>query len=389
MNTGIHALVIFRKLLDDEVVRQAVCLSEGGGYGTVDAYADFAAALFPHTENWSRYLLSRVLEDENLYLMKIARGETVSRTLQDCLAGELETLRQFSMLSPSDIPIPAGIRLPQWQTEDINFSKVYAEHLAEIPFRGYGIYARHRAFRMAEGRLVPVLYPDTVHLGDLVGYRRQRELVLENTRALLRGAPAANVLLYGDSGTGKSSTVKAVLNELAPEGLRLIELRKEQLHDIPALLDQLSGNPLKFVLYIDDLSFTKDDDNFRALKAVLEGSIASRRQNVAVYATSNRRHLVQETFSDREGDEIHLTDTLEEQSSLADRFGLAITFSRPDKEAFLEIVTALAEKNGLSISPDELAVGAQAFALRRGGRSPRVARQYVEYLVAQRMEKEQ
>jgi predicted AAA+ superfamily ATPase len=241
---------------------------------------------------------------------------------------------------------------------------------------------------MTEGRLVPVLYPDTVRLCDLIGYRRQRELVLENTRALLRGAPAANVLLYGDSGTGKSSTVKAVLNELAPEGLRLIELRKEQLHDIPALLDQLSGNPLKFILYIDDLSFTKDDDNFRALKAVLEGSIASRRQNVAVYATSNRRHLVQETFSDREGDEIHLTDTLEEQSSLADRFGLSITFSRPDKEEFLEIVTALAHKNGLSVSLEELAVGAQAFALRRGGRSPRVARQYVEHLVAQRCEKE-
>ena len=167
-----------------------------------------------------------------------------------------------------------------------------------------------------------------------------------------------------------------------------MELRKEQLHDIPALLDKLSGNPLKFILYIDDLSFSKDDDNFRALKAVLEGSIASRRQNVVVYATSNRRHLVQESFSDREGDEIHLSDTLEEQSSLADRFGLSITFSRPDKEEFLEIVTALAKSSGLEIPLGELATGAQAFALRRGGRSPRVARQYVEHLVTLRMEKE-
>ncbi|HWQ51666.1 MAG TPA: ATP-binding protein [Terriglobales bacterium] len=389
MNTPIHALVIFRKLLDDEVVRQAVCLSEGGGYDVVDTYADFAAALFEHTENWSRYLLSRVLEDESLYLMKIARGEAVSGMLADCLAAELTTLRAFSMLSPKDIPLPAEVRLPQWQTEDIDFAGIYAAHLAEIPHRGYGVFARHRAFRMADGRLVPVLYPDSVRLTDLVGYRRQRELVLENTRALLRGAPAANVLLYGDSGTGKSSTVKAVLNELAPEGLRLVELRKEQLHDIPALLDRLSGNPLKFILYIDDLSFTKDDDNFRALKAVLEGSIASRRQNVAVYATSNRRHLVQETFSDRDGDEIHLGDTLEEQSSLADRFGLSVTFARPDKDEFLEIAAALAAKSGLSVSPEELAAGAQAFALRRGGRSPRVARQYVEHLVTARLENEE
>ena len=221
MNTPMHALVIFRRLLDDEVVRQAVCLAEGGGYGTVDAYADFAAALFEHTENWSRYLLSRVLEDENLFLVKIAKSEAVSRTLQDCLAAELKTLRDFSMLSPADIVLPVGVTLPLWQTEAIDFAGIYASHLAEIPFRGYGIYARHRAFRLTDGKLVPVLYPDTVQLCDLIGYRRQRELVLENTRALIRGAPAANVLLYGDSGTGKSSTVKAVLNELAPRGCGL------------------------------------------------------------------------------------------------------------------------------------------------------------------------
>ncbi len=388
MNKNIHALVIFRGLLDDPVVRSALYLSEGGGYSTVDAYADFASLLFVHTENWSRYLLSRILEDENLYLLKAAQGGEISKTLEDCLQAELTALKAFAEMSHSDIELPSDLYLPPWETEEIDFIGIYKERIAEIGEKGYGIYARHHAFRLQDGSLLPVLYPDNVKLSDLVGYSRQREMVLDNTKALMRGAPAANVLLYGDSGTGKSSTVKAVVNQLAEEGLRLVELRKEQLHDIPSLLDKLGGNPLKFILFIDDLSFTKDDDNFRALKAVLEGSIASRRQNVVVYATSNRRHLVRETFSDRDGDEVHIGDTLEEQSSLADRFGLSVTFTRPDREAYLEIVESLARRSGLSLPYNELAVQAQAFALRRGGRSPRVAKQFVEHLVSMRIEHE-
>ena len=393
MIQSMRSLVIFRKILENPVIHLALnlCdaakLCDGGSAvqddfdGAVYACAEFEAALFGHTENWSRYLLSCTLQDENFYLQKMLSGEAVSDVISARLLAELEILRRFSVLSYSDFAFPSDTALPQWQTETLDFAGIYTSHIVDIPRLGYGIYAKHNTFRLIDGNLEPVMHPDDISLFDLVGYSRQREMVLENTKALIKGAPAANVLLYGDSGTGKSSTVKVVLNELASYGLRLIELAKEELHHIPALLDQLGGSPLKFILFIDDLSFTKDDDNFRALKAVLEGSVAARRQNVVVYATSNRRHLVRESFSDRDGDEVHVGDTLEEQSSLSDRFGLFITFSRPDKEEYLEIVAYLAQKSGIVMPADELSIKAQAFALRRGGRSPRVAHQFVEQLV--------
>ena len=159
---------------------------------------------------------------------------------------------------------------------------------------------------------MPVRYPDPQRLSELPGYEQEREKVIANTRALLEGRPANNVLLYGDAGTGKSSTVKAIANEFAPDGLRLIEVKKNQLYQIPALMDELAKNPLKFILFIDDLSFASNDDNFAALKAILEGGVGGRSHNVAVYATSNRRHLVKETMADRSGDDLHAMDARQE-----------------------------------------------------------------------------
>ena len=206
-------------------------------------------------------------------------------------------------------------------------------------------------------------------------------IILDNTRALLDGKPAANILLTGDAGTGKSSTVKAVVNELYRDGLRIIEVKKEQLHEISAVLDALSENPLKFILFIDDLSFQKDDDNFSALKAVLEGSVSAKSRNVVVYATSNRRHLVKEKFSDREGDDVHFNDTMQEIISLSERFGIQITFNRPDKKTYLDIVHHLADSKGIKYDSDELDNAAERFALGRGTRSARAAKQFVDSLV--------
>ena len=211
---------------------------------------------------------------------------------------------------------------------------------------------------------------------------RERRIVLDNAKALLMGKPAANILLTGDAGTGKSSTVKAVVNELRRNGLRLIEIRKDQLRAIPKLLDELSDNPLKFVLFIDDLSFLKDDDNFNALKAVLEGSVTAKSANVAIYATSNRRHIIKEKFSDREGDDIHRNDTMQELISLSERFGIHVTFSKPDKNTYLHIVQQLAQEKGLPHSHEELARLAEQYALSRGGRSARAAAQFVDNLIA-------
>lgn len=171
-------------------------------------------------------------------------------------------------------------------------------------------------------------------------------------------------------------------NAYKDRGLRLIELKKNQLHEIPHLVDQLSRNPLKFILFIDDLSFAKNDDDFAALKAILEGSVSARANNLAVYATSNRRHLVKETFPDRQGDEVHISDTLEELISLSDRFGLTITFQKPQKKVYLEIVHDLALRYGITMPQNQLDIQAEAFAIARSGRSARAAKQFVESLLA-------
>ena len=228
--------------------------------------------------------------------------------------------------------------------------------------------------------IVPVKNPDKTRLSDLGGYERERKAVIDNTIALIEGKPAANVLLYGDSGTGKSSSVKAIANEFIDRGLRLIELRKNQLRLMPDLLDTLSLNPLKFILFIDDLSFTQNDDDFAALKAILEGSVSAKAGNLAIYATSNRRHLIKESFGDRDGDDLHVNDTIQELVSLSERFGLTVTFQKPDKEKFIEVVNGLADNYGIKMDRDELAFKAESYAVRRNGRSPRIAKQFIEMI---------
>lgn len=240
------------------------------------------------------------------------------------------------------------------------------------------MFAKHHVFTVENGQLVPVKYPDPQRLSELPGYEKEREKVIANTKALLAGMPANNVLLYGDAGTGKSSAVKAIANEFAPEGLRLVEVKKNQLYQIPDLMDKLAANPLKFILFIDDLSFTANDDNFAALKAILEGSVGGRAQNIAVYATSNRRHLIKETLSDRTGDDIHEADTRQELMSLSARFGLTVTFQRPEKARFETILEQLAKQHNIQMPTEQLLLKAEAFALRAGGRSPRVAKQFIE-----------
>ena len=171
-----------------------------------------------------------------------------------------------------------------------------------------------------------------------MAFRPQRGLVLDNTLAFLNGLSANNCLLYGDKGTGKSSTVKAIVNRYCTQGLRIVEIPKEALHDFPLLVDRIACVPMKFIIYIDDLSFQKQDDRYASLKAVLEGGLAARPKNALIYATSNRRHLIKESFSDRDGDDMHRNDSIQESLSLSDRFGLSVNFSVPDKQRYLDIV---------------------------------------------------
>ena len=391
-NARLHGLVVFRSLLDDPVVAKLVDLTdrmEAGapGYGPVcDAVAQFEAALFEHTTNWGSYLSAAVLEAETVCVRQAASG-TLAPALQTALDSELAFLQARCGLTLDELLAAAGSAtgqaqelafLPRWETSGIDLPAAYAQRMSEVGKKGYGMFAKHHVFTVENGQLVPVKYPDPQRLSELPGYEKEREKVIANTKALLAGMPANNVLLYGDAGTGKSSAVKAIANEFAPEGLRLVEVKKNQLYQIPDLMDKLAANPLKFILFIDDLSFTANDDNFAALKAILEGSVGGRAKNIAVYATSNRRHLIKETLTDRTGDDIHEADTRQELMSLSARFGLTVTFQRPEKARFETILAELAKQHGIDMPMDQLLVKAEAFAIRAGGRSPRVAKQFIE-----------
>ena len=391
-NARLHGLVVFRSLLDDPVVAKLLDLTdrmEAGapGYGPVcDAVAQFEAALFEHTTNWGSYLSAAVLEAETVCVRQAASG-TLAPALQTALDSELAFLQALCGLTLDELLTAAGSAtgqaqelafLPRWETSGIDLPAAYAQRMSEVGKKGYGMFAKHHVFTVENGQLVPVKYPDPQRLSELPGYEKEREKVIANTKALLAGMPANNVLLYGDAGTGKSSAVKAIANEFAPEGLRLVEVKKNQLYQIPDLMDKLAANPLKFILFIDDLSFTANDDNFAALKAILEGSVGGRAKNIAVYATSNRRHLIKKTLTDRTGDDIHEADTRQELMSLSARFGLTVTFQRPEKARFETILAELAKQHGIDMPMDQLLVKAEAFAIRAGGRSPRVAKQFIE-----------
>ena len=260
LTTGLSSLSVFRQLLSDPVVQSLVsyleCREQNDTKGAVRAYGEFVARLYNADEtDLSRYIKHAVNNNENIYVKSIGRGETVPASLINNVDKELDVLQQVCRLTPEALREGLDWQgfLPGFESDDYELKTKYKHRAENIGKFGYGIYAKYRMFRIdSDERIVPVLNPDKTRLSDLVDYKRQQQIIIDNTKALLAGKPAANILLSGDAGTGKSSTVKAVVNELFEEGLRIIEVRKEQLREIPAILDELSGNPLKFILFIDD-----------------------------------------------------------------------------------------------------------------------------------------
>ena len=379
----LNTLCIFRELLKDSVISSLCAYMEDP---TGSTYAEFVAALYnANGGNLGEYVKELCWNSENVYVKMVGSGKDVPNYLYYALVAELDTLQEVAELNKETLTASLDCKefLPAFTTTKLRLKEIYLHRAENIDKYGYGIYAKNRMFYVDEhGNIVPVLHPDKTELSDLVDYERERQIVIDNTKALLAGKPAANILLTGDAGTGKSSTIKAVANALWKDGLRIVEVRKDQLRAIPKILDELSLNPLKFVLFIDDLSFLKDDDNFNTLKAVLEGSVTAKSNNVVIYATSNRRHIIKEKFSDREGDDVHRNDTMQELISLSERFGIHVTFSKPNKETFLHIVHHLAEENEIDMPADELDLLAERFALERGGRSARLARQFIDGLLS-------
>ena len=384
----LNSLCIFRALLSDSVISRLMkylkSVENADTAEKISLYSEFVSALYANNKvSLARYIQTTIGNNENAYVKIIGNGKAGSPTMKKCVDAEIEILQSVADLTPAELQsaIEWNGFLPVFKAEKVDLANDYAKRTRNIGKYGYGIYAKNHMFRIDNGKIVPVLHPDETTLSDLIGYEREKKIILDNTKALLEGRAAANILLTGDAGTGKSSTVKAVVNELHKEGLRIIEVRKEQLRDIPSILDELSDNPLKFILFIDDLSFQKDDDNFSSLKAILEGSVSAKSKNVVIYATSNRRHLVKEKFSDREGDDVHFNDTVQEIISLSDRFGIHITFSKPNKETYLDIVRSLANKKGIKCDTAELEIKAEQFALEKGSRSARAAKQFVENII--------
>ena len=348
------------------------------------------------SENLAGCFTETALYDENAFSLSAAAGKTdFPRNMADAVERDIRIIQKAASITPEDVLSGCGfasetepLGLPRWETGEPvgelkgNSGECVRKIEAYYRANGCGIYTRYRAFIWRNSRICPVAYPDSTMLADLKGYEVQRSLAIDNTAAFLDGLPANNCLLYGDRGTGKSSTVKALLNQFYTKGLRMIEMPKESLSDFPLLVDEIAPLPMKFIIFIDDLSFSVQNETYASLKAVLEGGLAARPENTLIYATSNRRHLVRESFSDREGDEIHLGDTIQESLSLADRFGLSINFSLPDRDGYLEIVRKLAAQRGIEDHGKELEEGAEQWAIVRGGRSPRCAKQYVRFAEA-------
>lgn len=414
-----RGLALFRGVLETPVARDFLGLldqlarerpdpgSVAEAFGRLwEGLALDSGALLP--DAWQSYLAERILDDENPFSLGAEVGGPVPVLLEQARMdlGTLQALFNLdarTVLGMVEEVVPGlGIWVP-WTTpvhdgEDSPRRNVVrklvrsedwgacAELLAGHYARhGAGLFGRHRALRWREGRLHPVPDPDPVSFTQLVGYESEREPLLKNTRRLLAGLPAHHALLYGLPGTGKSSTVKALLNEYAGAGLRMIEVAKEDLGQLPWVLDELRGRGPRFIVFVDDLSFEEHEVEYKSLKALLEGSVEEPPENVRLYATSNRRNVVRESFSDRgePGDDVHVRDTMQEKLSLVARFGLRLTFPSPNQERYLEIVRGLVRERGIEVPDEELTERALLWDRWHAGRSGRTARQFVDELEAE------
>jgi predicted AAA+ superfamily ATPase len=347
-------------------------------------YRNLARALWREEISLQAYLIDQVLYAENRFTQASERG-AVSEALLAVARQDLHHLSVLFRVEPGagpDLPpfqpAPAGMRrrlaaTPDWSELAEELSQYYRAH-------GAGEFGRFHAFRWESGKLVGISDPDPIRLEELVGQAEARTVILQNTEQFLRGLPANNLLLYGDRGTGKSSTVKALVHRYGPQGLRLVEVDRTDLREIGQIMRLLRTKAQRFILFLDDLSFERDETEYKRFKSLMEGGLERRPDNVLVYATTNRIHLISESHADRQGDEVHTRDTLQEIASLSDRFGRTVIFPSPNQEEYLAIVTALAAQRGLAIPADELRQLALQWALWQNGRSGRTARQFIDDL---------
>lgn len=437
----LSGLSVYRAVKDNDSVKiwQELmdALREADPGRILPAYHSFYATAI--TRGWPGIVGNLILNDNNLFTRTAsAKDARISSSLKELVARDLRILHEAAKVTlneikersmplfqkagsdwnlPSDHPLNPS-NWPDWNHESLlTPTPVSTENLANaarwlhnarqnmlkclfnnpwescidelISFysrAGYGLFSQFAAAKWQKdtnsSSLSGIPSPDPIRLEHLIGLIGQKNTVVENTENFLSGFPANNIILYGSRGTGKSSMVKALLNEYAEQGLRLVEIAKNHLADLPYIYALLANEPAKFILFIDDLSFDENELDYKTLKTMLEGGISTRPTNVLIYATSNRRHLIKETYTERQTD-VHSQDGHEEKLSLSDRFGITVTFLSPDQEGYLKIVEALASQHNLQIDRQELRNEALRWEMWHNGRSGRTARQFIDHLIAQ------
>lgn len=424
----VASLLLYRAVLHTEIGQAFLHLldqlqhqmkQDGHELQCLEAYGRWFYALAAAQQSWQTYLISQVLWADNPFTRRAqwmadmgmdpdltaaaVHDLNVLQSLYHCSSRQVsQWVQELAILpippvalthqrSPNHRYSSAALRLrahPIWSilTQAESWGKVVDQVALYHQESGIGDFAMYHAFRWEQEQLQGIPYPDPVQLHQLTGYDDQQARLLNNTEALLTGKPALHVLLYGSRGTGKSSLVKSLIHQYGDRGLRLVEVDKVALAHLPDIVEPLRQVPQKFIIFVDDLSFEEDDDAFKALKVVLEGGVTARPQNVVVYATSNRKHLIREFHGDRprpsDADEVHAWDTVQEKLSFSDRFGLTLTFEPADQPKYLDIVHHLALQAHLDLPIEELDRRALQWATRHNGRSGRTARQFIDSLIA-------
>ncbi|MCI9526200.1 MAG: ATP-binding protein [Lachnospiraceae bacterium] len=356
-------------MVNNENAYSTACEIRGRITGSINELANHDFAIFKDLFSFD---FGRLIE--NLKMPKLGLLGDYHRCEQ---SGKVFNRRIRDRICSLSVQLEQAKTVAQFQEEVTEFYREF----------GVGKLGLHKAFRVEHeeqgAKIVPITNIAHVHLADLVGYELAKQKLIDNTQAFVRGRQANNCLLFGDAGTGKSSSIKAIINQYYDEGLRMIEVYKHQFQDLNSIISQIKNRNYKFIIYMDDLSFEEFEIEYKYLKAVIEGGLEKKPDNVLIYATSNRRHLVREKFSDKQerDDELHTNDTVQEKLSLVARFGVTIYFGAPDKKEYHHIVKSLAAANGIQMEDDGLLLEADRWELNHGGRSGRTAQQFINYLL--------
>lgn len=432
MYQEVSKLILYRDLGEDSILFRLAKIFEDFDEGTVHKadlttriyvemkrLLDLATAYGFDTNLWHNYLAFLLISNENSFSITCEKVGANDGTVNRFAKGDFKIFKRlfdfdFSTIEQA-LDIDCFSTITHYQAiakKERMYNKNVSEKVQEVSrqieaakdeediFRivtdfyrayGVGVFGLNKAFRirhLEEGvEFCPINNTDDVMLDDLIGYEIQKKKLRDNTEAFVQGRQANNVLLFGDSGTGKSTSIKAILNEYYSQGLRMIEIYKHQFQDLSTIIAQIKNRNYRFIIYMDDLSFEEFEIEYKFLKAVIEGGVETKPDNVLIYATSNRRHLIKETWNDRsdmehgDGGEIHRSDTMQEKLSLVHRFGVTISFSRPSQKEYFEIVKELAKRyDGIRLSEEELCQEANKWELSHGGISGRTAQQFINDL---------